>query len=173
MTRARIHSLRQAAAARDERGLSRTSIAPLLLAFCQALECCPEADRERLTRELEANLDTDFDALDEKFAVLLHPNLPPRERAYSLWLLYLSLFHPSSRFETIWIGPDFAGEDQEECLRVSADFLCPELFQEIAAELALLARGVAPGLAVDAAMTGPGAGRFALREDLDTSGSTA
>ena len=65
-----------------------SSEAALFAALFQALKHCAADQRDGILQTLEIRLDTAYDDLDEKAALLLTPNrMSVEDRVYGLWLL--------------------------------------------------------------------------------------
>lgn len=130
------------------------AVPTLLGALALSLRHCPSAVSETAAY-LETVAPGWYDDLEDKLAVLARPDLDESERIYSLWLFYVSVFRPDTG-GMAWLGPDMAGPDDEECLRLMG---WSGEAEGLARELALLA----PGHRVEASSNASGGARFALR----------
>jgi hypothetical protein len=119
--------------------------AALFAALYQALRQCPAGQRGAILDLLETRLGSSYDDLRGKFAMLLDPVvMPPDDKIYGLWLLYLSFIAcpqclPEVQF---WIGADLFSDDQKECLRLRGPATRLPESQALQEDLSILASTV-------------------------------
>lgn len=135
-----------------------SSEAALFAALFQALKHCAADQRDGILQTLEIRLDTAYDDLDEKAALLLTPNrMSVEDRVYGLWLLYLSVvvFPRLDQEVQAWIGVDVFSNDRHECLRLRGAFASLPEPDSLERDLTMLARVFSPEAQAEARRTTP------------------